>query len=158
MAYWRLFQWRCRVIVGRQRQQFGVELIQMTTKQVTLLQLQVTTTLSHFFTWLWLSMYICDYGLTSLFLLFFGQLIVLHQNSGKHTCGQHLNKERKTRWSSHNKRLQSQGHIKNGPPFSKLINYCLLCCQEHSTLIFCLCQPTVTLHQGQGHQSEHEHT
>ena len=33
----------------------------------------------------------------------------------------------------------------------------LLSCQEHATLIFYLCQPTVTLHQGQGHQNENEH-
>ena len=35
------------------------------------------------------------------------------------------------------------------------VQYCLLSCWEHATLIVWICRPTVTLHQGQGHQNEH---
>ena len=54
------------------------------------------------------------------------------------------------------KRLQSHGHVKKGLPLQQ-VACCLLSCREHSTLNFCLCRPTVTLHQGQGHRNEHEH-
>ena len=37
----------------------------------------------------------------------------------------------------------------------RLIIYCLLSYWDNSTLICCPCQPTVTWHQGQGHQNEH---
>ena len=54
-------------------------------------------------------------------------------------------------------RLQSQGYVKMAYRCSKLNAYFLLSCREHATLIcFCLCRPTVTLHQGQGPRSEHE--
>ena len=43
--------------------------------------------------------------------------------------------------------VQSQGHVKKKEAS----------CWNTSTLIFCLCWPTETLHQGQGHRSEHEH-
>ena len=39
---------------------------------------------------------------------------------------------------------------------SKCNACCLLSCRDTSKLIFCLCRPTVTLHQGQGHRNEHE--
>ena len=37
--------------------------------------------------------------------------------------------------------------------------YCLLSCREHATLLFAFGSThcTVTLHQGHGHQNEHEH-
>ena len=54
-------------------------------------------------------------------------------------------------------RFQSQGHVKMAYRCSKFNAYCLLSCRDNSTLIFCLCQPTVTLHQGQGHRNEYEH-
>ena len=68
----------------------------------------------------------------------------------------------KTSWSSHLNVLQSQGQghvIKKGLRCSSKFNaYCLLSCQEHSTLVvfFGLCRPTVALHQGQDHWNEHE--
>ena len=40
---------------------------------------------------------------------------------------------------------------------SKFNAYCLLSCREPAILILCLCWPTVTLHQGRGHQNEDEH-
>ena len=52
---------------------------------------------------------------------------------------------------AYNTCFQSQGHIttyKMVYHCNKFNAYCLLNCQDNSMLIFCLCQPTVTLHQG----------
>ena len=57
------------------------------------------------------------------------------------------------------KHLQShvQGHIKMAYRCSKFNAYCLLNCQEQAMLVFSICRRTVTCHQGQGHQNEHDH-
>ena len=50
--------------------------------------------------------------------------------------------------------FQSQGRVKqnfNGHA------YCLLSCRDNATLIFFICQVTVTLYQGQGNRNEHKH-
>ena len=54
--------------------------------------------------------------------------------------------------------LKSRSHTKKTWPgrCSKFYAYCLLSCRDISTLIFCLCRPTVTLHQGHGHRHEYE--
>ena len=84
-------------------------------------------------------------------------------------CHQQVDVATQTHWYYHLKKQdgqaiwyeplqsQGQGQVKNGLPCSTFNTYCLFSCQEHVALLFCLCWPTVTLHQGQGHQNEHEH-
>ena len=54
--------------------------------------------------------------------------------------------------------LQGQGRVKKKRPtvYSKFNARWLRSCGEHAMLIFCLCWPNVTVHQGQG-QNEHGH-
>ena len=62
-----------------------------------------------------------------------------------------------TRWSSHMNYCKVKVMEKWHADVASLVFYCLLSCREHATLLFCLGRPTVTLHQGQGHQNDHEH-
>ena len=54
------------------------------------------------------------------------------------------------------KRFQSQGHVDMAYRCSNLNASFLFCYRDNSTQTICLCRPTVTLHQGQGHRGEHE--
>ena len=67
-------------------------------------------------------------------------------------------KRKKKKLDKPYKRLQSPGedHVKMAYRCSKFNAYCLFRCREHAALIFCcICRHTVTLHQGQDHQTEH---
>ena len=68
--------------------------------------------------------------------------------------------KRRNMMSNQYKHFQSHGHIKKRPTIvvSLMLIACLVC-GDNAMLIFCLCWPTVTLHQdqGQGHQNEREH-
>ena len=69
--------------------------------------------------------------------------------------------QHRTRWSSHIINVfKVKVMLKKRSPTilaSLMLNYCLLSCQDNSTLIFYLCQPILTLHHGQGYWNEHEH-
>ena len=56
-------------------------------------------------------------------------------------------------------RFQSQRHVKAWPTFvaSLMLIACLVVEIIHNADFVCLCRPTVTLHQGQGHRNEHGH-
>ena len=55
-------------------------------------------------------------------------------------------------------RLQNQGHVKKGPTVvTSLMRIACLVAERIQRFCVCLCRPTVTLHQGQGHRDEHEH-
>ena len=51
------------------------------------------------------------------------------------------------------KRFQRQLHVKKKKP-TVVASSPLLLGRDNSTLIFCLCRPIVSLHQGQGHRIE----
>ena len=57
-------------------------------------------------------------------------------------------------------RFQSRDHLNMASHSSSKFNditYCLISFRDTSTLIFCLCRPTVILHQGQWYPHEYEH-
>ena len=52
---------------------------------------------------------------------------------------------------------QAQGHIKNGLHIASLMLIACLIAESIERWFHCIYQPTVTLHQCQGHRNEHEH-
>ena len=76
-------------------------------------------------------------------------------NSSDLFCGN----PRKTRRSNHLAFVKSRSHTKRPTVAASLMLIaCLISRRDNSTLIlFSLCWPTVTVHQGQGHRYEHGH-
>ena len=60
------------------------------------------------------------------------------------------------RWLSHINILNVKVTKNMAYRCSKFNACCLLSCRDNSSLDFCICRTTMTLHQGQGHRNDHE--